>query len=243
VNRRPGHARGNCEESPITDRKVPVRARNESRYRHIRHSPRKQGRDHQGATGNNLKNDRRDSAGRNDLRHWRFRLRQIHPDQSHAVPRGRPPPAPEPGARGATRAIEGLDNFDKIIDIDQSPIGRTPRSNPATYTGLFTPIRDLFTSTPESRARGYKPGRFSFNVKGGRCEACEGDGLIRVEMHFLPDVYVPCDVCKGARYNRETLDIHYKGSNISDVLNMTIEDAADILLGDSGHQAQARHAA
>ncbi len=124
-------------------------------------------------------------------------------------------------------AIEGLENFDKIIDIDQSPIGRTPRSNPATYTGLFTPIRELFTATAEARARGYKPGRFSFNVKGGRCEACEGDGLIRVEMHFLPDVYVPCDLCKGARYNRETLDIHYKGKNISDVLDMTIEDAAE----------------
>ncbi len=126
----------------------------------------------------------------------------------------------------AHEAIEGLEHFDKIIDIDQSPIGRTPRSNPATYTGLFTPIRELFTATPEARARGYKPGRFSFNVKGGRCEACEGDGLIRVEMHFLPDVYVPCDVCKGARYNRETLDIHYKGKNISDVLDMTIEDAS-----------------
>jgi len=127
----------------------------------------------------------------------------------------------------AHEAIDGLEHFDKIIDIDQSPIGRTPRSNPATYTGLFTPIRELFTSTPEARARGYKPGRFSFNVKGGRCEACEGDGLIRVEMHFLPDIYVPCDVCKGARYNRETLDIHYKGKTISDVLDMTIEDAAE----------------
>ena len=126
----------------------------------------------------------------------------------------------------AHERIDGLDHFDKIIDIDQSPIGRTPRSNPATYTGLFTPIRELFTAAPEARARGYKPGRFSFNVKGGRCEACEGDGLIRVEMHFLPDVYVPCDICKGARYNRETLDIHYKGKNISDVLDMTIEDAS-----------------
>ena len=123
--------------------------------------------------------------------------------------------------------INGLDHFDKIIDIDQSPIGRTPRSNPATYTGLFTPIREIFTATQEARARGYKPGRFSFNVKGGRCEACEGDGLIKVEMHFLPDVYVSCDICKGARYNRETLDIRYKGKNISDVLGMTIEDAAE----------------
>ena len=124
-------------------------------------------------------------------------------------------------------SIRGLNHFDKIISIDQSPIGRTPRSNPATYTGLFTHIRDMFTNTQEARARGYKPGRFSFNVKGGRCEACQGDGLIRVEMHFLPDVYVPCDVCKGERYNRETLDIRYKGKNISEVLAMTVEEAAD----------------
>ena len=122
-------------------------------------------------------------------------------------------------------SIEGLDNFDKVINVDQSPIGRTPRSNPATYTGLFTPIRDLFASVPESRARGYGPGRFSFNVKGGRCEACQGDGMIKVEMHFLPDVYVPCDVCFSKRYNRETLDIHYKGKNIHEVLDMTVEVA------------------
>ena len=121
--------------------------------------------------------------------------------------------------------VEGLDLFDKVVDIDQSPIGRTPRSNPATYTGLFTPLRELFAQVPESRARGYQPGRFSFNVKGGRCEACEGDGLIKVEMHFLPDVYVACDVCHGKRYNRETLEIHYKGHTISDVLEMTVEDA------------------
>ncbi len=121
--------------------------------------------------------------------------------------------------------FSGLDFFDKVIDINQSPIGRTPRSNPATYTGLFTPIRELFSSTQESRSRGYKPGRFSFNVKGGRCEACQGDGVKRVEMHFLPDVYVTCDICKGKRYNRETLDILYKGKNISQVLAMTVEDA------------------
>lgn len=121
--------------------------------------------------------------------------------------------------------IEGLELIDKVIDIDQSPIGRTPRSNPATYTGLFTPIRELFAQTPEARARGYNPGRFSFNVKGGRCESCQGDGLIKVEMHFLPDVYVLCDVCKGKRYNRETLEIFYKGKSIDEVLNMTIEDA------------------
>ncbi len=121
--------------------------------------------------------------------------------------------------------IDGLAFFDKVVDVDQSPIGRTPRSNPATYTGLFTPIRDLFAGVPESRARGYGPGRYSFNVKGGRCEACQGDGVIRVEMHFLPDVYVPCDVCKGHRYNRETLEILYKGKNIREVLEMTVEQA------------------
>ncbi len=123
------------------------------------------------------------------------------------------------------REIEGLDLFDKVVDIDQSPIGRTPRSNPATYTGLFTPLRELYAQVPEARARGYSPGRFSFNVRGGRCEACQGDGLIKVEMHFLPDVYVPCDVCHGKRYNRETLDILYKGHSIHDVLEMTVEDA------------------
>ncbi|MCG7491562.1 excinuclease ABC subunit UvrA [Vibrio sp. Of14-4] len=123
------------------------------------------------------------------------------------------------------KKITGLEHFDKVIDIDQSPIGRTPRSNPATYTGIFTPIRELFAGTQEARSRGYKPGRFSFNVRGGRCEACQGDGVIKVEMHFLPDVYVPCDVCKGKRYNRETLEVHYKGKTIDQVLDMTVEDA------------------
>jgi len=123
------------------------------------------------------------------------------------------------------QSFDGIEHFDKVVDIDQSPIGRTPRSNPATYTGLFTPIRELFSATQESRSRGYKPGRFSFNVKGGRCEACQGDGVIKVEMHFLPDVYVECDVCKSQRYNRETLEIKYKGKNIHQVLAMTIEDA------------------
>ncbi len=122
-------------------------------------------------------------------------------------------------------SVSGLDLFDKIVEIDQSPIGRTPRSNPATYTGLFTPIRELFSGTQEARSRGYKPGRFSFNVKGGRCEACQGDGLIKVEMHFLPDIYVACDICKGKRYNRETLEVRYKGKNINEVLEMTVEDA------------------
>jgi excinuclease ABC subunit A len=122
---------------------------------------------------------------------------------------------------------KGLEQFDKCIDIDQSPIGRTPRSNPATYTGIFTPVRELFAGTQEARSRGYKPGRFSFNVRGGRCEACQGDGVTKVEMHFLPDIYVPCDVCKGKRYNRETLEIKYKGRNIAEVLDMTIEDALE----------------
>jgi excinuclease ABC subunit A len=122
-------------------------------------------------------------------------------------------------------SIHGLEHFDKVVDIDQSPIGRTPRSNPATYTGLFTPIRELFAATAEARSRAYKPGRFSFNVKGGRCEACQGDGLIKVEMHFLPDIYVPCDTCKGKRYNRETLDVRYKGKNIHETLDMSVEEA------------------
>ncbi|MDP2875698.1 MAG: excinuclease ABC subunit UvrA, partial [Holophaga sp.] len=129
---------------------------------------------------------------------------------------------------GKHKKIEGLDQIDKVIDIDQAPIGRTPRSNPATYTGLFTPLRELFAQLPESKARGYAAGRFSFNVKGGRCEKCEGDGVIRIEMHFLPDVYVTCEQCKGKRYNRETLEVHYKGKSISDVLAMTVEEALEL---------------
>ncbi|AGL03556.1 excinuclease ABC subunit UvrA [Desulfoscipio gibsoniae] len=128
---------------------------------------------------------------------------------------------------GVCGEIQGLEHLDKVIDVNQSPIGRTPRSNPATYTGVFTDIRDLYAQTPEARARGYRPGRFSFNVKGGRCEACRGDGIIKIEMHFLPDVYVPCEVCKGKRYNRETLEVKYKGKSISDVLNMTVEQALE----------------
>ena len=123
--------------------------------------------------------------------------------------------------------IKGLEHLDKVIDIDQRPIGRTPRSNPATYTGAFTPIRDWFAGLPEAKARGYKPGRFSFNVKGGRCEACQGDGVIKIEMHFLPDVYVECETCKGKRYNRETLEIQFKGKSIADVLDMTVEEGQE----------------
>ncbi len=130
---------------------------------------------------------------------------------------------------GRVDDILGLELLDKVIDIDQSPIGRTPRSNPATYTGVFTDIRDLFSQLPEARLRGYKAGRFSFNVKGGRCEACQGDGILRIEMHFLPDVFVTCEVCKGARYNRETLEVRYKGKNIAEVLDMTVNQAARFL--------------
>ncbi|HVH94019.1 MAG TPA: excinuclease ABC subunit A, partial [Nocardioidaceae bacterium] len=128
---------------------------------------------------------------------------------------------------GRHRRIEGLDNVDKVIHVDQSPIGRTPRSNPATYTGVFDHVRKLFASTAEAKVRGYQQGRFSFNVKGGRCEACAGDGTIKIEMNFLPDVYVPCEVCHGARYNRETLEVHYKGKTIAEVLDMPIEEAVD----------------
>ena len=126
---------------------------------------------------------------------------------------------------GTHRSVEGIDAFDKVIDIDQRPIGRTPRSNPATYTDLFTHIRELYSLTPEAKVRGYKPGRFSFNVRGGRCETCKGDGQIKIEMHFLPDVYVPCETCKGARYNRETLEVRFKGKSIADVLDMSVEEA------------------
>ncbi|MBM4198409.1 MAG: ATP-binding cassette domain-containing protein, partial [Gammaproteobacteria bacterium] len=131
-----------------------------------------------------------------------------------------------PSDAAPCKALQGIEHIDRVIDIDQSPLGRTPRSNPATYTSVFTGLRELFAQVPEARSRGYDAGRFSFNVKGGRCEACQGDGVMRVEMHFLPDVYVPCDVCRGRRYNRETLEILYRGKSIHDVLEMTVEDAA-----------------
>jgi excinuclease ABC subunit A len=143
---------------------------------------------------------------------WKSLARNLH--------KAREIPAPH-------KAIYGAEFLDKVVDIDQSPIGRTPRSNPATYTGAFTPIREWFSGLPEAKARGYAPGRFSFNVKGGRCEACQGDGLIKIEMHFLPDIYVTCDSCKGRRYNRETLEITWRGKSIADILDMTVEEGVD----------------
>ena len=128
---------------------------------------------------------------------------------------------------GKFKELKGVEYLDKVIEIDQSPIGRTPRSNPATYISVFDDIRQVFSMLPESKMRGYKPGRFSFNVVGGRCEACNGDGILKIEMHFLPDVYIPCEICKGTRYNRETLEIRYKGKNIADVLDMTVEEAKE----------------
>ena len=146
----------------------------------------------------------------------------------------------EPGAHDR---IEGIELIDKVIEIDQSPIGRTPRSNPATYTGLFTFIRDLFAMMPDAKARGFRPGRFSFNVKGGRCEACQGDGVIAIEMHFLPDVYVTCEQCKGRRYNRETLEIKYRGKSIADVLDLTVDQALPLLENFPADRQQAADAA
>ncbi|MEM7190642.1 MAG: excinuclease ABC subunit A, partial [Pseudomonadota bacterium] len=179
----------------------------------------------EGATGNNLQNVTADiplgtftcitgvsGGGKSTLT-----IETLYKTAAQRLNGARTQPSP-------SKSIRGLDHLDKVIDIDQSPIGRTPRSNPATYTGAFTPIRDWFAGLPESKARGYKPGRFSFNVKGGRCEACQGDGVIKIEMHFLPDVYVECETCKGARYNRETLEIKYKGKSIAEVLDMTVED-------------------
>ena len=156
------------------------------------------------------------------------RLGQVDAGQRHPLHgAGQQAQRRAPGARAGTRRCAGLDHLDKVVHVDQSPIGRTPRSNPATYTGVFDHIRRLFAETTEAKVRGYLPGRFSFNVKGGRCEACAGDGTIKIEMNFLPDVYVPCEVCHGARYNRETLEVHFKGKTIADVLDMPIEEAAE----------------
>ena len=160
------------------------------------------------------------------LFHSLSQLLRQHPSPHSSPLKGRGKGEGKPKIDGC-KELTGVDALDKVIDIDQSPIGRTPRSNPATYTGLFSFIRDLFSNLPESRVRGYKPGRYSFNVKGGRCEACQGDGLIKIEMHFLPDVYVTCEVCKGQRYNRETLEIQHKGRSIADILGMTVDDALE----------------
>ena len=170
-----------------------------------------------GARGNNLKNVTGDDSARPlHLRHRRLRRRQVDARRSTRSTRPRRAISTAPASRRRPHErIEGLEQLDKVIDIDQSPIGRTPRSNPATYTGAFTPIRDWFAGLPEAKARGYQAGRFSFNVKGGRCEACQGDGVIKIEMHFLPDVYVTCDVCKGKRYDRETLEVRYQATSRS----------------------------
>ena len=184
-----------------------------------------------GARAQQSERDRcRVSAGSADGGHGRFGFGQVDAGRRHSLSRaGRRALRLAGGPRAHTRRSKGWNIIDKVIEIDQSPIGRTPRSNPATYTGLFTPIRELYAMLPESRERGYKPGRFSFNVKGGRCEGCEGEGMKRIEMNFLPDVYVLCDVCRGARYNRETLSVKYKGKSIAELLDTTVEEALPLL--------------
>ena len=197
-----------------------------------------------GAREHNLQEHRRAHPARRLRRdHRRVRLREEHARERDPLPAPRAGALRRPrSARARTTKIEGIQHIDKVIDIDQSPIGRTPRSNPATYTGLFTPIRDLFAAVPEARLRGYSAGRFSFNVKGGRCEACAGDGIIKIEMQFLPDVYVPCEVCAGKRYNREALEIRYKGKTIADVLEMTVEEALAFFAERPGRRDQAADA-
>jgi energy-coupling factor transporter ATP-binding protein EcfA2 len=180
------------------------------------------------AKANNLNGiERRHSARHVHLRDRRQRQRQVDAGQRGRRQGAQPAPAP-PAAGGTYGSVKGAEALDKMVVIDQSPIGRTPRSNPATYTGAFDLIRELFSLTPEAKMRGYTPGRFSFNVKGGRCEACQGDGIIKIEMHFLPDVYVPCEVCKGKRYNAQTLEVKYKGKSIADVLEMRVDEAAEL---------------
>ena len=228
-DRRPGHARRHHGQPAIAHRPISLRRAASSPMPERRpHEPAPHAQGHRRARQQPEERHRRNPARPVHLRHRRLRRRQVDAADRHALQGA--------GARklnGASEApaphdrIEGLEHLDKVIDIDQSPIGRTPRSNPATYTGAFTPIREWFAGLPEAKARGYEPGRFSFNVKGGRCEACQGDGVIKIEMHFLPDVYVTCDVCKGKRYNRETLEVLFKGKSIADVLDMTVEEALD----------------
>ena len=219
------HRRGDHEHPRLHHRGLPVGAEKDPRAGRAAEGQR-QLPHHPGGGGEQPPGHRRvHPPGHLYLRHRRVRLRQVLPGQRDPLQGPGRPPEPAKTRPGKYRAIEGEEFLDKVIDIDQSPIGRTPRSNPATYTGLFNDIRDLFASTPDAKARGYGPGRFSFNVRGGRCEACQGDGLIKIEMHFLPDIYVPCEVCKGKRYNRETLEVRYKGKNIYEVLEMTVEEA------------------
>ena len=187
-----------------------------------------------GATPAQPEGHRRRVPGRPVRRgHRRLRLGQVDARERDRLQVAREPALRRcASSRASTRAVEGIEAFDKVIEIDQRPIGRTPRSNPATYTDLFTHIRELYSLTPDAKVRGYKPGRFSFNVKGGRCETCKGDGQIKIEMHFLPDVYVPCETCKGRRYNRETLEVRFKGKTIADVLEMSVEEALTLLRQD-----------
>ena len=219
------HRRGDHEHPRLHHRGLPFGAEKDPRAGRAAEGQR-QLPHHPGGGGEQPPGHRRvHPPGHLHLRHRRVRLRQVLPGQRDPLQGPGRPPEPGQDPAGEVQGHRGEEFLDKVIDIDQSPIGRTPRSNPATYTGLFNDIRDLFASTPDAKARGYGPGRFSFNVRGGRCEACQGDGLIKIEMHFLPDIYVPCEVCKGKRYNRETLEVRYKGKNIYEVLEMTVEEA------------------
>ena len=226
-----GDAGGDRPQSGFAHRAVPVRERWRSRCRHRGARRARRSWSIRGARRAQPEGHRRgDSAGRADRGDGRFGQRQIDAGERDPVPRRwRARSTARTKSRARTIRSRASSMLDKVIRIDQAPIGRTPRSNPATYTGLFTPIRDLYAMLPESRERGYKPGRFSFNVKGGRCEACQGDGLKRIEMNFLPDVYVTCDVCRGRRYNRETLQVKFKGYSIADLLDATVEEALPLM--------------